>query len=192
MTRILIVDDEAPVLAALRRALRQRFGTRLQVETRTDPHDALACVRDRHYDIVMSDLRMPEIDGITLLTLVSTLRPATVRLLLTASADFETAQRAINDAGLFRYLTKPWLEAELGAHMEAAIAEAARRQPPVENTHERERLRLEALEPGLTHVEWGPQGEVLMPPLTSSASNVPDIELPTVEPWPQRLLDGPR
>jgi two-component system probable response regulator PhcQ len=173
MTRILIVDDEAPVLAALRRALRQRFGNRLQVETRTDPHEALACVRDRHYDIVMSDLRMPEIDGVTFLTLVSTLRPSTVRLLLTGSADFETAQRAINDAGLFRYLTKPWLDAELSAHMEAAIAEAAQRKPPAESADEQERLRLEALEPGLTHVEWGPHGEVLMPPLTSPVIDTP-------------------
>ncbi|HSW04479.1 response regulator [Aquabacterium sp.] len=165
MTRILIIDDEAPVLAALRRALRQRFGAALQVETQTDPHEALARVRDEAFDIVMSDLRMPQIDGLSLLTLVSSLRPDTVRLLLTASADFETAQRAINDAGLFRYLTKPWLDTELAAHMEAAIAEAARRRPAVQDPHEQERLRLEALEPGLTHVEWGPQGEVLMPPL---------------------------
>jgi two-component system probable response regulator PhcQ len=166
MTRILIVDDEPPVLAALRRALRQRFGNRLQMELCSDPNDALGRAREVEFDIIMSDLRMPGIDGITLLTLMSALQPRSVRLLLTASADFETAQRAINDAGLFRYLTKPWLEPELAAHMESALAEVKQRRPAdADDPSERERARLEALEPGLTHVEWGPQGEVLMPPL---------------------------
>jgi two-component system probable response regulator PhcQ len=168
MTRILIVDDEPPVLAALRRALRQRFGPRLQMELHSDPNDALSRAREARFDIILSDLRMPGIDGITLLTLMSALQPHSVRLLLTASADFETAQRAINDAGLFRYLTKPWLEPELAAHMESALAEVAQRRPP-DDPVERERARLEALEPGLTHVEWGPQGEVLMPPLRGAA-----------------------
>ncbi|NRF71817.1 response regulator [Aquincola sp. S2] len=169
VTRLLIVDDEAPVLAALQRALRQRFGARLQVETHTDAHEALIRLRDQPFDIVLSDLRMPQMDGLTLQTLASAIQPKSVRLLLTGSADFETAQRAINEAGLFRYLTKPWLDSELAAHLEAAISEAARIAPPAPpvptSAQERERQRLEALEPGLTHVQWGPQGEVLMPPL---------------------------
>lgn len=164
MTRLMIVDDEPAVLAALQRALRRRFGARLAICTEPDAHAALERLRSERFDIVMSDLRMPRMDGITLLTLVSAVQPACVRLLLTASADFETAQRAINEAGLFRYLTKPWLDGELAAHLEAAIAEAGRATPPL-TPEEAERRRLEALEPGLTQVEWGPQGEVLMPPL---------------------------
>jgi response regulator RpfG family c-di-GMP phosphodiesterase len=55
---------------------------------------------------------------------MTALQPHSVRMLLTASADFQTAQRAINEAGLFRYLTKPWSDAELGAHFEAALQAA--------------------------------------------------------------------
>jgi two-component system, probable response regulator PhcQ len=166
MKQMLIVDDEPAVLAALQRALKQRFKAVLSVETQSDPHLALARVRDKAFDIVMSDLRMPEMDGVSLLTLVSAMQPRCVRMLLTGSADFETAQRAINDAGLFRYLTKPWSDTELAAHMEAAMLESGRPAAGVEaSPQEAELRRLEAMEPGLTHVEWGPQGEVLMPPL---------------------------
>ena len=46
-------------------------------------------------------------------------------MILTGSADFETAQRPINESGAFRYLTKPWHDVELGSHIEAALAHAA-------------------------------------------------------------------
>jgi DNA-binding NtrC family response regulator len=167
--RLLIIDDEPAVLSALRRALRHTFGERLQVSTEPDAHAALARLRDEPYDIVMSDLRMPALDGLTLLTLAMALQPQCVRLLLTGSADFATAQRAINEAGLFRYLTKPWTNHELSSHLEAAMAQAALagRERAAVTPEEAERRRLEALEPGLTQVEWGPAGEVLMPPLSS-------------------------
>ena len=124
MTRLLIVDDDAGVLAALQRALRQRFGTELQVATETDAMQALERCRQETFDIVVSDLRMPEIDGVALLSLIGALLPDSVRMILTASTDFGAAQRAIQDAGVFRYLSKPWLDAELAAHMHAAMAQA--------------------------------------------------------------------
>lgn len=167
MTRLLIVDDEPSVLSALRRALRPRFGTTLSVQTCDDPLAALALVRAQPYDIVLSDLRMPEIDGLSFLALVGAIAPDSVRMVLTGSADFETAQRAINEAGVFRYLTKPWTESELHGHVAAAIAqcEAHRAAAPAPDPQEAERQRLEQLEPGITAVDWGPAGEVLMPPL---------------------------
>lgn len=163
--RLLLVDDEAPVTAALHRALRRRFGKRLDISIENDPQAALARLRASRFDIVLSDLRMPVVDGVTLLTLVSAMQPQSVRMLLTATADFQTAQRAINDAGLFRYLTKPWTEAELIAHFESALVQVGHAQEGVLPPQEAERRRLEALEPGLTEVEWGPLGEVLMPTL---------------------------
>lgn len=164
-TRLLLVDDEPSVTSALHRALRRRFGERLAIVVDNDPHAALARARTEHLDIVLSDLRMPMLDGVTLLTLVSAMQPHCVRMLLTATADFETAQRAINDAGLFRYLTKPWSDTELAAHFETALLETEQRQRRELPPEEAERRRLEALEPGLTQVDWGPNGEVLMPPL---------------------------
>jgi YesN/AraC family two-component response regulator len=165
MTQLLIVDDEPAVLSALRRELRSLFGAALDIETCDDPALALTLVRERTFDIVMSDLRMPAIDGLAFLNLVSALSPRSLRMVLTGSADFETAQRAINDAGVFRYLTKPWSSAELRSHFAAAIAASAALPAGTPDPQEAERRRLEALEPGITAVEWGPAGEVLMPPL---------------------------
>jgi response regulator RpfG family c-di-GMP phosphodiesterase len=170
MMRLLIVDDEPGVLQALQRSLRTRYRERLQIRTCADPLAALALVRAEPFDIVLSDLRMAGADGIEFLSLVAAVLPASVRMLLTGTADFSTAQRAITDAGVFRYLCKPWTDVELFAHIDAAIQQAvmqraaAPAEPPL-SPQEIERRRLEKQEPGLTEVQWGPTGEVLMPPL---------------------------
>jgi len=169
--RLLIVDDEPGVLQALQRSLRARYRERLQIRTCVDPLAALALVRAEPFDIVLSDLRMPGADGIEFLSLVAAVLPASVRLLLTGTADFTTAQRAITDAGVFRYLCKPWTDAELFAHLDAAIQQAVllRAAAPAEpalSPQEIERRRLETQVPGITQVRRGPGGEVLMPPLS--------------------------
>lgn len=176
--RLLIIDDEAPVLAALQRSLRQRYGSALRVTALTDAALAIETLRVRDFDVVISDLRMPAMGGLEFLVRAAALRPHMVRMILTGSADFATAQAAINEAGAFRYICKPWRDDELAAHVDAALAHAAeasaqrsaaqawhdRQDEP--SAYERERRRLEALEPGITHVEWGPSGEVVMPVVT--------------------------
>ncbi|MGC4395847.1 response regulator [Hydrogenophaga sp. T2] len=181
-TRLLLVDDETAVLSALQRALRQRFGSALVVSMCSDAPAALERLRTHDVDLVISDLRMPVMDGIEFMRRVAVLRPHTVRMILTGSSDFATAQAAINGAGVFRYLCKPWQDDELAAHIEAAIAQAglnaAQREAAqawqdrcdAPSAEELERRRLEALEPGITHVEWGPDGEVLLPPITGFGS----------------------
>lgn len=123
MKRVLIVDDEPGVLSALRRVLR-RAAPELRIDSEGDPLLALARVRATPYDVVISDLRMPELDGVALLSFVGTLQPAAVRVLLTASDDFDDARRAINEAGVFRYLAKPWDERRLLSELRAALGEA--------------------------------------------------------------------
>lgn len=180
--RLLIVDDEAPVLAALKRAVRNHYGQSLVVETQLDAAAALELLRVRDFELVISDLRMPAMDGLTFLGKAAQLRPHMVRMVLTGSSDFETAQQAINQAGVFRYLCKPWHDEDLARHVGAAMALATsareqresaqawhdRRDQP--SAQELERRRLEALEPGLTHVEWGAAGEVLMPGIKAIGS----------------------
>ncbi|MDO9286972.1 MAG: response regulator [Aquabacterium sp.] len=170
MNRVLIVDDEPAVLGALRRGLRLHFGARLQVDLQVDALQALAQARTQPYDLVISDLRMPAMDGLDFLAGFARLQPDCVRMVLTGSAGFDTAQRAINAIGVFRYLTKPWSDEALARQVQAALDQArhqrqvaASLQGQVGTPQERERRRLESLEPGITHVEWGPQGEVLMP-----------------------------
>jgi two-component system probable response regulator PhcQ len=161
MKRLLIVDDEMPVLHALRRLLQRHFGPQqLGVEVCADPQQALQHLRQARFDVLISDYRMPRLDGVTLLARARDLDPSTVRMMLSAAADFGTVLAAVNRAGVFRYIPKPWSEPQLLADLRAALE-----FDPCATlgAGELERRRLEALEPGITQVEWGPNGEVLMP-----------------------------
>lgn len=104
---ILIVDDEEMVTAALRSFL--QLETEYRIVTFTSPQEALKKVGDSEFiDVVIADFLMPDMDGITFLKNVRDQRPETTRILLTGYADKENAIRAINEAGLYYYLEKPW------------------------------------------------------------------------------------
>jgi two-component system probable response regulator PhcQ len=175
MKRILLVDDEPHVLSALKRVLRARFAGEASIEVQADPTVALARVRETAFDVVVSDFRMPQMSGIEFLNQVRELQPHAVRLILSASYEFETIQRAVNEAEVFRYMAKPWSDVDvvvqIGAALEKAeltrqerqLADDMRVQRGALSPAERERRRLEEMEPGITRVEWGPGGEVLMP-----------------------------
>lgn len=161
MKRLLIVDDETPVLHALRRLLLRHFRPQqLCIEICADPLMALRRLQDARFDVLISDYRMPQLDGVTLLARARELDPRTVRMMLSAAADFGTVVAAVNRAGVFRYMPKPWSELQLVADLQAALAFDPCAAPSAD---ELERRRLEALEPGITQVDWGPNGEVLMP-----------------------------
>jgi DNA-binding NtrC family response regulator len=159
--RLLIVDDELPVLHALRRLLKRHFEPQqLGVEVCVDPLHALQRLQQARFDVLISDYRMPRMDGVTLLARARDLDPRTVRMMLSAAAEFSTVVAAVNRAGVFRYIPKPWSEPRFLADLRAALEfdPCATLGPG-----ELERRRLEALEPGITRVDWGPNGEVLMP-----------------------------
>lgn len=161
MKRLLVVDDEFPILHALRRLLQLHFKPQaLDVELCTDPLSALQRLQQARFDVIISDYRMPQLDGVTLLVRARELDPRAVRMMLSAAADFGTVLDAINRAGVFRYIPKPWHEPQLLADVQAALAFDPCAIP---SPDELERRRLEALEPGITQVEWGPNGEVMMP-----------------------------
>ncbi|WP_457577163.1 response regulator, partial [Desulfomarina sp.] len=101
---ILFVDDEVNVLQSMKRQLRKRF-TVLTSESRAD---ALALLKKQGpVAVIVSDMRMPGMDGIQLLSQVKALYPDTVRIMLTGNADQETAVEAVNTGQIFRFLTKP-------------------------------------------------------------------------------------
>jgi DNA-binding NtrC family response regulator len=174
---ILLVDDEMHVLTALHRVLRLPLRDRARIEMFSDTRLALARVNEHAFDVVVSDFRMPHQDGIAFLGAVRAVQPRAVPLIVSASADVSTLVRAVNDAQVFRYLLKPWDDQELLSSIDAALrragelreesqlADATRLRQGSLSAAEAERRRLEAIEPGLTHVDWGPHGEVLMPPL---------------------------
>jgi response regulator RpfG family c-di-GMP phosphodiesterase len=103
---ILIVDDEEMVLMALRGFL--ELETAYRVVTSLSPVDALATVRDERVDVIVADFMMPVMDGIEFLRQARDIRPHATRILLTGYADMRNAIRAINEAGLYHYLEKPW------------------------------------------------------------------------------------
>lgn len=118
--RILCVDDEPNILQALARTLGRQF----EVRTAENGARALEALRGGEpFAVVMSDLRMPGMDGIALLGAVREEFPDTVRVLLTGKADFEAAIQAVNQGSIFRFLQKPCPAEVLGPALQAAAAQ---------------------------------------------------------------------
>jgi DNA-binding NarL/FixJ family response regulator len=109
-TRILCVDDEPLVLEGLTLHLRRRY----TVQTATSGAAALDILRaDPGVGVIISDMRMPGMDGATFLRETMTLVPDAVRILLTGHTDIDAAIRAVNDGHIFRFLMKPCAPARL-------------------------------------------------------------------------------
>lgn len=118
---VLIVDDEVAVTRTL---TRQLAAPGRRILTTQIPIEALSLVERETIDVVISDKDMPEMTGLELLGQIRTRSPLTVRVLLTGHPTLDSALSAINAEGVFRYLTKPWEEAELMATIADALARA--------------------------------------------------------------------
>ncbi|GFK95187.1 Hydrogenase transcriptional regulatory protein hupR1 [Fundidesulfovibrio magnetotacticus] len=114
---VLFVDDDERVLAMFARTLASRF----QVETRSDPAEALELVRKGSVAVAVADLRMPGMDGMEFLARAGELSPNTVKIVLTGHADLESAMAGVNEGRLFRFLTKPCDTQTLVRALEAAL-----------------------------------------------------------------------
>ncbi len=102
--RVLFVDDEPQLLEGLARVLRREY----QVVTATGGPAGIDLLRtDQDFAVIVSDLRMPGLDGISLLTAASRIAPDACRILLTGYADVRSATRAVNEGHVFQLLTKP-------------------------------------------------------------------------------------
>lgn len=102
--KILFVDDEANILDSMKRQLRKRF----QVFTALGGQEGLNILKSEGpFAVVVSDMRMPGMDGIEFLETVKVMYPETVRLMLTGNADQGTAIDAVNKGQIFRFLNKP-------------------------------------------------------------------------------------
>lgn len=107
---LLFVDDEANILNALRRLFRP-FGYR--IFTAGSGAEALALLEQEPVDLVVSDMRMPQMDGAQLLEQVRSKWPDTLRILLTGYADISSTIAAINRGEIYRYIAKPWEDNEI-------------------------------------------------------------------------------
>ena len=113
---VLFVDDEERVL----NALSALFHGTYEVHTAASGAEALELLRARRFLVIVSDQRMPGMTGVELLREARTAAPHAVRLLLTGYSDFGAIVASVNESEVFRYITKPWQQAEL----EAIVAEA--------------------------------------------------------------------
>lgn len=102
---ILCVDDEPNILSSLRRLFRPRG---FQILVADSGKAGLAVLEAEPVDLVISDMRMPEMDGAQFLEQVRQKWPDTVRLLLTGHSDVAAIIDAINRGEIYRYITKPW------------------------------------------------------------------------------------
>lgn len=115
---ILVIDDEAAVTSSLKRLFR---GSEFQVYTATSGTEGIEIIKNHEIDVVISDLNMPEIDGIKLLTTIATERPTIKRILLTGNADLRTAIKAINAGQICSLQLKPWDNTQLTLAVRKAI-----------------------------------------------------------------------
>lgn len=158
--RILIVDDNQDVLASLRRTLRRCDFDLTCVD---NPRDAIALLEEQHFDLLLSDLDMPLIDGHEVMAKARALQPTMIRVFITGAGSLDAAVRAINEGEVHRFVRKPF-EAEglrqlvrdaLDRKFELDMAtEAGARARRRRQLHE----QLEAEHPGITEVSLSEDG----------------------------------
>lgn len=115
---VLVVDDEPSILSALRRLLAMASYRVLTAESGAAALEALGA---NEVDLIISDMRMPGMSGADLLSKAQAIYPQTMRILLTGYSEIESVVRAVNEGGIYRYLSKPWDEHDLLLTLKQAL-----------------------------------------------------------------------
>jgi response regulator RpfG family c-di-GMP phosphodiesterase len=116
---VLLLDDEQEVLNALQRVLRHDY----QVHSFTDAQSAIDFFQNTPTQIVITDMKMPNINGAEFLSHIVKINSRSKRVVLTGYADSELAKQAINEGKISAYLNKPWDNAELKETLSSLINE---------------------------------------------------------------------
>ncbi|OGP70089.1 MAG: histidine kinase [Deltaproteobacteria bacterium RBG_13_58_19] len=103
--RILVVDDEPNMLRLLKTILMDRTG--YEVETTNNPLEVSKLLQEQHYDLVVTDLKMPLVDGIDLIDIIKKIDDKIPIIIITAYGTIETAEEAIQK-GAYDFITKPF------------------------------------------------------------------------------------
>ncbi len=117
--RLLFVDDEANILKALRRLFR---GEDFEVHLANGGQEALEVLDAHEIDLIISDMRMPEMDGAQFLSRAAERWPQVIRILLTGYSDLESTIAAVNQGKIFSYCQKPWDDEDLKALVDKALS----------------------------------------------------------------------
>jgi DNA-binding NtrC family response regulator len=171
MIKIQLVDDEPNILSALRRLLKPQGW---EIHTYDTVESALGGLLEHDYAVIVSDYQMPTADGVTYLQFAKQRQPDAIRLVLSAYGDRNSMIKAINQAEVYRYLSKPWDDYEVVASIKSAIdlyqlktenrrlRDELDTQKAMIRAREAELLRLETDHPGITRVLRDTDGSVLI------------------------------
>ncbi len=123
---VICVDDELTILDILEIQLRKLLGTEYVIETAVCGEEALELVeelRRERYEVVLVivDCIMPDMRGDELLGRIHAISPRSIKIMLTGQADIEAVGNAINQANLYRYITKPWQDEDLRLTVQEAV-----------------------------------------------------------------------
>lgn len=163
--RILLIDDEPNILAAIRRVL---VDEPYEVLAEESAEKALVVMEEIGFKVVISDERMPGMGGAEFLSLVNELYPETVRILLTGHASIEAAMRAVNCGEIYRFFTKPWNDLELKMAIRSALEkydleEENRQLLSLVRKQANELKSMEERYPGISLVEKDSDGSIYLP-----------------------------
>jgi DNA-binding NtrC family response regulator len=160
---VLIVDDDPHILRAIHRVLRREP---CRVLTAGSAARGLACLAKEDVQIVISDKNMPRTDGLVFLMQVKSEFPRVLTIMLTGNADLGSAMEAINVAGVFKYLLKPWDDDDLRFTVREALAFIHRQRTGIASVNDAKsndivRRDLEKEFPGITHVVRDKDGYII-------------------------------
>lgn len=177
MYKLLILDDEPSIINAMVRLISRISDEQLHgkaaVRTFTDPAQALECIREEPFDLIVTDFRMPSMDGLTFLQQAIEHQPDVARIIISGHADLPVVLSAVN-AGIFRFVSKPWDDAELqqsivqalklrSLHLEnQRLADLVRIQRGELSRQEAMLRQLESESPGITRVERDAEGAIML------------------------------
>jgi diguanylate cyclase (GGDEF)-like protein len=145
---ILCVDDDSTVLNALRSVFAKHFGSELQVEFAESGDEALEIAAEiraqgRELGLVITDFMMPGMKGDEFLVRLHEISPNTVKIMLTGQSDLTGVKRAINQANLYRFLEKPFLNEDIVLTVRAAVRAYCQERDLIRQNEELKRLNAE-------------------------------------------------
>jgi diguanylate cyclase (GGDEF)-like protein/PAS domain S-box-containing protein len=115
---LLLVDDEPNILAALKRQMR---GAGCRILTAPGGQEGLELLAREEVDVIVSDQRMPGMTGVEFLRAVKVSHPDTVRMVLSGFTELQSVTDAVNEGAIYKFLTKPWDDTQLRAHIDEAF-----------------------------------------------------------------------
>lgn len=160
---ILIVDDEVDFLSSIQRALRKEP---YQVLVADNGPEALQILKNKAVSLVISDYMMPEMDGLALIKQIHTDHPRILTIMLTALSEIDIAMRAINEAGVYKFMLKPVEINSLKVLLQRALESfdlITENEELLQKIKNRDAVleELERKNPGITSVERDDDGNIL-------------------------------